>query len=82
MRAWLLYSLLRVLLFAVPFVLLLLIRVDWWIAAILAAAIGFFASYIFLGRLRDQVALSIAKARETKPAPAASDEAAEDDAAR
>lgn len=80
MRAWLLFSVVRVLVFAVPFGVLFAIGLDWWVAALLAAAIGFCVSYIFLRPLRDRVALQLAHARAAAgPAPAAgSDEDVED----
>jgi hypothetical protein len=79
MRAWVVFSIVRVLVFAVPLGVLLALRVEWWAAAAIAAAIGFCLSYIFLRPLRDQVATQLAeyRARGTAPTPA-SDEAAED----
>ena len=62
-RAWILYSIVRVLVFAVPLGILLVIGLEWWIAALVAAAIGLCVSYIFLRPLRDQVASQLAAAR-------------------
>ncbi|HWH97803.1 MAG TPA: DUF4229 domain-containing protein [Pseudolysinimonas sp.] len=67
MRAWLVFSALRVLVFAVPFAILLAIGLEWWIAALIAAVVGFCASYIFLRPLRDRVALQLAEVRTPKP---------------
>ena len=77
MRDWLLFSTVRLLAFVVPFVVLMVIRLDWWIAALGAAVIGFCVSYIFLASLRDRVALRVAEARAGSPKVRA-DEAAED----
>jgi hypothetical protein len=63
-KPWVTYSLLRLGLFAAIFALLMLLNVEWWLSAILAAVIGLCVSYIFFGRLRDAVALDIAKRRE------------------
>ena len=68
MKPWVTYSLLRLGLFAAVFALLMLLNVEWWLSAILAAVIGLCVSYIFFGRLRDAVALDIARRREA-PAP-------------
>lgn len=80
MRAWLLFSVVRVLAFAVPFAVLFAIGIDWWIAALVAAAIGFCVSYIFLRPLRDRVALQLANARAgaSTAATAGTDEDVED----
>ncbi len=37
---WLVYTLLRLAFFVLPFVVLILFNVTWWIAALLAAIIG------------------------------------------
>ena len=76
-RAWILYSVVRVLVFAVPFGVLYAIGLDWWIAALIAAAIGFCVSYIFLRGLREGVTTQLAAAREQRLTPR-SDEEAED----
>lgn len=76
-RSWLLFSALRVLVFLVPFGILFAIGLEWWIAALVAAAIGFCVSYIFLRPLRDRVALQFAESRGHAPKPT-SDEEAED----
>lgn len=77
MRDWLLFSALRVLAFAIPFGLLYALEVQWWIAALVAAAVGFCLSYIFLRPQRDRVARRLAEARTPTREPGA-DEAAED----
>lgn len=78
-RAWIVYSLVRVLVFAVPLGILLAIGLEWWIAALVAAAIGLCVSYIFLRPLRDQVATQLADARSAAAeAKLRTDEDAED----
>lgn len=58
-RPILFYSLLRVLLFAVPFVILMLLGVWWWVSAIVAAIVAACLSYLFLGRQRDAVSETV-----------------------
>lgn len=70
------YSLIRVGVFAVAFVILMLIGAPWWLAAVIAAVIGLCVAYIFFGKLRDAVARDIAE-RRARPAGDA-DSAAED----
>jgi hypothetical protein len=78
---WLTYTLLRVAFFAVPFAILMLFNVSWWISGILAAIIGLSSSYIFLARLRNSMSTAIyeARVRQKSAAPGA-DESAEDSA--
>ena len=71
-----LYSLVRVALFAVVFALLLLTPMPWWLSAVIAAIIGLCVAYIFFGRLRDAVARDIAQRRAAPPVD--SDATAED----
>lgn len=82
MRPWISYTLLRIGLFGLVFVILMLIGVEPWIAALLAAAIGFCVSYIFFRPLRQEVADELAEARAPRRAGRAggvvSDEDAED----
>lgn len=82
-RAVILFSIVRLLVFAVPFGILYGIGIDWWWAALLAALIGFCVSYIFLRPLRERVATQFAEARSgARTAAARSDEDAEDAPAR
>jgi len=75
--AWIPYTLVRVGLFAVSLVLLMLLGVDVWLAALIAAAIGFLVAYIFFRGLRTRVASELAAARaNTDKRP---DELVEDD---
>ena len=67
MKPWLAYTLIRLSLFIGALAILLLLGIEWWIAAIVAAVIGMCVSYIFFGKLRDAVAQDVA-ARRTAPA--------------
>lgn len=82
MRSWVIYSLVRVGLFAVTFALLywLLPEGLWWLAAICAALIALSLSYIFLAGLRGKVNADLAARAERRGArrPADPDAAAED----
>jgi hypothetical protein len=77
---WIWYTALRILLFAVPLVVLLLAGVNPWVSAAVAALFGLSASLIFLRRQRESIAsdLYAARHRET-PVVRADDE--EEDAA-
>lgn len=78
-RAVVLFSILRVLVFAASFGILLAVGFDWIWAALIAAVVGFCVSYIFLRPLRDRVATQLAASRdEAKAARARTDESAED----
>jgi len=80
MRPWITYTLVRVGLFAVLFAVLFALGLEWWLAALIAAALGFCISYIFFRRLRERVAVDLAAARaNTDPRP---DETVEDDDSR
>ena len=67
MKPWLAYSLIRIGIFAAVFTVLLLVGVEWWLAAILAAVIGVCVAYIFFRNLRDAMALEIAERRSRVP---------------
>ena len=75
MRAVLLFSAVRVLVFAIPFAILFALGLEWWIAALIAAVVGFCVSYIFLRPLRERVALQLAEARSDAPRASSDDEA-------
>ena len=88
MRAWILYSALRIGIFLVLFALLYALTASigldlaWLISAVAAALIALCVSYIFLGRLRGRVADEVVAARAGTATPgrprAGSDEDAED----
>jgi len=78
-RVWLVYSLLRVALFVVPFALLMLAGVAWYWAAIVAAIISLCASYIFLGRQRAVMAQDLSAIQRGRRRPV-EDDTVEDDA--
>ena len=82
MRAVLVYSLVRVGLFAVFLAALLLLGLQWAIAAVAAAVIALCLSFIFFRGPRDKVALQLAERRAKTdagaPAVAGRDEEAED----
>ncbi|OIH93148.1 MULTISPECIES: DUF4229 domain-containing protein [unclassified Curtobacterium] len=74
MKAWLLYTLARLGIFAAALVLLLaLTPMPWYWATIVAALVGLLVSYIALARLRTQVATSLANRRTAPAADADSD---------
>lgn len=77
MKPWLAYTLIRVGVFALAFAVLMLVGVQWWLAAILAALIGLCVAYIFFGKLRDAVALELAQRRA---APSTDDDSLVEDA--
>jgi len=64
-KTWVVYSLLRLALFAAALTLLLLLNVPGWIAAIVAAIISFCISYLFFGRQRAKVAALLQKSRDS-----------------
>jgi membrane protein implicated in regulation of membrane protease activity len=68
-RVWLVYSLLRLALFVVPFALLMVAGVAWYWAAIIAAIISLCASYIFLGRQRQTMAEDLSAIQRGRKRP-------------
>jgi L-lactate permease len=65
-RQWILYSLLRIGVFAVAMGVLVLLGARPWLAAIIAAVIGLCISYLFLSRQREAVVASIDGYRRSK----------------
>ncbi len=65
-RQWIVYSVIRIAIFAVALALLLVLGVNVWVAAIAAALIGFCISYIALRGPRTEVAKSFVRMREQK----------------
>lgn len=62
--AWVLYTVYRILLFVVPLAILLVLRIEPWLATLLAAVIGLCLSYIFLRSPREKVARDLYAARQ------------------
>ncbi|MBF0672113.1 MAG: DUF4229 domain-containing protein [Salinibacterium sp.] len=61
---WLLYTLLRLGLFAGVFAALMLLGIWWWLSAIFAMVISFSVAYLFFRDTRDQLALDLQQRRE------------------
>jgi divalent metal cation (Fe/Co/Zn/Cd) transporter len=78
-KPWVQYSIVRLVSFAIAFAVLMLVGVEWWLAAIIAAVIGLCISYIFFGKLRDAVALDFA-GRRASPRPDTDADAEAEDA--
>ena len=78
--SWVTYTVLRLLLFVVPLLVLLLLHVDAWIAVIAAALIGLCLSYILLRRPRDAVARDLYAVRHREKPQVSADDEAEDSA--
>jgi flagellar biosynthesis/type III secretory pathway M-ring protein FliF/YscJ len=83
MPAWVLFTIVRVGLFAVLFAALYAATAQlgsfaWAGAAVLAALLAFCISYIFFGKLRARVAAEMAERARTRKAKAGSDEDLED----
>ena len=72
-RRWFLYSLLRVGIFAAILALLLALKVEPWLAAVVAAVVGLCVSYIFFRPQRDALALSVERFRQSEKRDADSD---------
>lgn len=72
-RVWVVYSLIRVAIFAVALAALLLLQVNPWLATVLAAVIGFCVSYIFFRGKRDELAKDIYQRRHTEQRDADND---------
>lgn len=66
--------------FAIPLVILLLLGMIPWLAALLAAIIGLCVSYIFFARTRNALSQSLYEKRKNKrPSTQQADEDAEDE---
>jgi cell division protein FtsW (lipid II flippase) len=80
MRAWLLYSVARVGIFAAIFLVLyfLLGATWWWVAAASAALMAAAISFLALGRVRGEVSTRLATSRERRGAVDDPDAVAED----
>ncbi|MBO1901575.1 DUF4229 domain-containing protein [Leucobacter weissii] len=58
-KAWILYAVLRLAFFAVPFALLMLLGWYWWAAALVATLVAASLSVILLSRLRETAAKGV-----------------------
>jgi hypothetical protein len=76
--SWITYTVLRLLVFAVPLVILLLVGLVWWLAVIAAALIGLCLSYIFLSRPRNAVSSDLYAVRHREKPVRSEDDDAED----
>ncbi len=65
-RSWILFSALRIGLFAVVLTILLLLQVEPWVAAVVAAVIGLCVSYIFFRPQRQALADSVSAYRSSE----------------
>ena len=74
------YTVLRLLTFAVPLAVLLLLNFEPWVATVLAAIIGLSLSYIFLRQPREKIAAELYDRRHGNRTPDSQDEDAEDEA--
>ena len=81
MKPWVKYTFIRLGIFAVALAVLLVIRIDPYIATIVAAIVGLCVSYIFFAPLRRRVALDLAE-RQAKPETRHGDDIAEDEEIR
>jgi ABC-type transport system involved in Fe-S cluster assembly fused permease/ATPase subunit len=70
---WIVYSVFRVGLFAAALTAMLLIGLEWWLAAIVATVLAFAISYIFFSEPRDALARDIHERRQTADRDADSD---------
>ena len=77
---WLFYSVMRVLMFAVPLAILLSLGFWPWAAAVIAAMLGLCLSYLFLGKSRESVARDLYRARHPNKEPVNPDSEIEDQA--
>ncbi|MDA9917705.1 DUF4229 domain-containing protein [Pontimonas sp.] len=79
MTRWIRYSVLRLGIFVVVLVALSFTGITWWLSALLATAIAFALSYIFLSHQRDELSRDIAARlnRKKTDVDAESEDAAE-----
>lgn len=65
------YLVVRAVLFIVPFAVLMLAGVEWWLSLIVALAFAFAASIVFFAKLRDAAARDLQRMREGRRAEGA-----------
>jgi len=74
-RYWLVYTVARVLLFAVPFGLVVAVNADLWpLAAVIGAVVSFCGSYIFLRKQREAMAADLAAVAAGRRRPVEDDD--------
>ena len=78
MPAWIWYTALRILLFAVPLAVLLAFGVNPWISTLVAALFGLSASLLFLRRPRESMSSDLYAARHRETPVVRDDDEAED----
>jgi hypothetical protein len=78
-RNWILFSALRIGLFAVILTILLLLGIEPWIAAVIAAVIGLCVSYIFFRPQREALAESVSAYRSADHRDEDADAESDDD---
>jgi len=76
--AWIYYTALRIVLFAVPLAVLLAFGVNPWISAAVAALFGLSASLVFLRRPRESMSSDLYAARHRETPVVREDDEAED----
>lgn len=75
---WLWFTLIRLAVFIGPLIILLILGIEPWIAAVLAAIIGWSISYIFFSKTRNRLSQEIYERRQSRKHVEA-DEHAEDE---
>jgi hypothetical protein len=58
------YLIVRALLFLLPFAVLMIAQVEWWLALLVSLAFAFAASIVFFPRLREEAAADLQRMRE------------------
>lgn len=75
---WIWYTVLRIVLFAVPLAVLLAVGVNVWVSALIAALFGFSASFLFLRRARESMSRDLYAARHREQPVVHEDDEVED----
>lgn len=74
-RYWLVYTVFRVLMFAIPFGLVVAVNPDLWpLAAVIGAVVSFCGSYIFLRKQREAMAADLAAVAAGRRKPVEDDD--------
>jgi L-lactate permease len=85
-QTWLVYTLLRLGVFAVTLVVLIALQITPWVATLIGAVISLCVSIIFLRKPREAASMTLYEARNNRhqasrpAAPTSEDEDVEDDA--